>query len=63
MKKVVAAALALTAASSAPAQTPSSDGIDAYLRGDFARAAKILRPIAEDALQSDYAATFYMAAM
>src|ERR1700730_8720376 len=47
------------AATVARAQTSTADGIEAFVRGDYQRAADILRPIAESQ-QPDYAAKVLM---
>jgi hypothetical protein len=48
---------------SAGAQTTTADGIQALTRGDYATAARILRPLAEDAAQPDPLALFFMATL
>ena len=45
------------------AQTTTADGVDAFLRGDYAAAAAILRPLTENPWQEDHAAEFFMAAL
>jgi hypothetical protein len=45
------------------AQTRTAEGVDAFVRGDYQRAAEILRPIAERSLQPDHVAEFFMAAL
>jgi TPR repeat protein len=47
--------------SAAGAQTTTADGIQALTRGDYATAARILRPLAEDAATPDPLALFFMA--
>jgi hypothetical protein len=54
------AGVLLTAASVAHAQTRTADGVDALLRGEYQRAAEILRPIAERSPQPDHVAEFFM---
>jgi hypothetical protein len=64
MRRVLAAAIVvLVGASSARAQPGTAEGVDAFVRGDYRRAAEILRPIAEQAPQPDAVAAFFMAAM
>lgn len=41
----------------------TADGVAALARGDYARAAEILRPIAESWRQSDTAAQYFMATL
>jgi len=53
----------LLAGSLAQAQSTTSDGIDAFVRGDFARAADILKPLAESWPPRDHVAEFFMAAL
>lgn len=57
---IVAAILAPCAAG---AQTTTADGIQALTRGDYASAARILRPLAEEAAQPDPLALFFMATL
>src|SRR6476660_5831977 len=45
------------------AQSPTTDGVEAYLRGDFARAAQILAPLTELTPTGDQVAAFFMAVM
>jgi hypothetical protein len=45
------------------AQSRTSDGVSAMLRGDYQQAAAILRPIVEDRQQRDPAAAFFMATL
>jgi hypothetical protein len=47
----------------AAAQTTTRDGVIAIARGDYDSAARILRPLAEDAAQPDPIAQFFMALM
>jgi hypothetical protein len=57
-------ALVVVVAADVPhAQTRTSDGVSAILRGDFQQAAAILQPIAEDWRQRDPAAAFFMATL
>jgi hypothetical protein len=58
---VALTAFLLTAAHPAAAQG-TADGIDALMHGDYARAASILKPIAESS-ERDPLASFFMAAM
>jgi hypothetical protein len=44
-------------------QTRTADGVDAFLRGDYARAADILKPLAETPWAPDATAAFFMAAL
>jgi hypothetical protein len=60
---VLAAILLLLAASSASAQPGTAEGIDAFVRGDYQRAADILKPIAERSPHPDHFAEFFMAAL
>ena len=55
--------LAVLTRSSAQAQSTTEDGVDAFLRGDYAQAADILKPIAERSRGSDDVASFFMAAL
>jgi hypothetical protein len=45
----------------AAAQTTTDEGIRALIRGDYAAAARILRPLAEDAMPPDPVAQFFLA--
>jgi hypothetical protein len=45
----------------AAAQSTTEDGIRAMLRGDYQAAARILRPLAEDAARPDPVARFFLA--
>jgi hypothetical protein len=47
----------------AGAQAGTSDGIQALIRGDYATAVRILRPLAEDTPTPDPVAQFFMAAL
>ncbi len=58
---LVACVLAV-AASFPRAQTTAADGVDAFARGDYQRAADILEPIAEQSSAHDHTAEFFMAA-
>jgi TPR repeat protein len=53
----------LAPAAVVPAQTTTADGVEAFVRGDYQRAADILKPIAEKSPLPDYAARFLMGAM
>lgn len=48
-------------ATSAAAQSTTEDGIRAMLRGDYRAAARILRPLADDAARPDPVAQFFVA--
>lgn len=48
-------------ATPAAAQSTTEDGIRAVLRGDYQAAARILRPLAEDAVRPDPVARFFLA--
>jgi hypothetical protein len=50
-------------ASMARAQPGTAEGVDAFLRGDYQRAADILKPIAEQSPDTDHIAEFFMAAL
>jgi hypothetical protein len=56
-------AFAVLAPTTASAQTPTVDGVRAFTHGDYATAARILRPVAEDTAQPDPIAVFFMAAL
>jgi hypothetical protein len=45
------------------AQTSTADGVDAFVRGDYARAAQILKPIAESWPPGDPTAAFFLATL
>jgi hypothetical protein len=45
------------------AQNTTSDGVHALIRGDYETAVRILRPLAEDAVQPDPVAQFFMATL
>jgi hypothetical protein len=47
----------------ASAQTTTADGLAAMLAGDYASAARIFRPLAEDAASPDPLATFFLATL
>ena len=57
------AALAVLVPCAAGAQTTTADGVQALIRGDYAAAARILRPLAEDSPQPDPLAQFFMATL
>ena len=57
------AALIMTGATAVSAQTATSDGVVALLRGDYQRAVEILKPIAEDWRSRDAVAQFFMAGL
>ena len=61
--RIVAAILLLFAASSARAQPGTAEGVDAFVRGDYQRAADILKPIAEQSPQPDHVAEFFTAVL
>src|ERR1700758_150513 len=62
-RRILLIAVALvTAAAVVRAQTSTADGVEAFVRGDYQRAADILRPIAESP-QPDYAAKVLMGAL
>ena len=50
-------------AAPAAAQSTTEDGIRAVLRADYQAAARILRPLADDAAQPDPVAQFFLAAL
>jgi hypothetical protein len=56
----LAAAMLLTTASITHAQTQTADGVEALLRGEYQRAAEILKPIAERSPRPDHVAEFFM---
>ena len=60
---IATAIVLLLAAPAAHAQTRTEDGVDAYLRGDYQRAAEILKPIAESPFSTDHVASFFMATL
>ena len=60
---VFLSAFVLLAGSTASAQTTTRDGVLAIVRGDYDAAARILRPLAEEASQPDPIAQFFMAMM
>ena len=63
-RRVFLVASALMIAVSPPrGQTSTADGVDAFVRGDYQRAADILKPIAELSPQPDHVAEFFMAAL
>jgi hypothetical protein len=57
------ASLLMIAASLPRAQTSTAAGVDAFIRGDYQRAADILKPIVEQSTQPDHVAEFFMAAL
>jgi hypothetical protein len=59
---LVAAAIVLLSISPR-GQTRTADGVDAFLRGEYARAAEILKPLAETPWAPDHTAAFFMAAL
>lgn len=63
MRQRVLALVLVGAASAAHAQTTTLDGVTAFVRGDFPRAAEILKPIAEAWPPRDRLAEFVMAAL
>ncbi len=64
MRRALAiAAVVLVTVETAAAQSTTAEGVDAFVRGDYQRAAAILKPIAEQAPQRDPVAAFFMAAM
>jgi hypothetical protein len=56
-------ALVAVAARLVSAQTGTADGVAALARGDYQRAAEILKPIAESFRENDTAAQFFMATL
>jgi hypothetical protein len=63
--RLLLAAAAIVVVTAGPrAQTgTTADGVDALLRGDYARAAAILKPLAETVWQPDHRAEFFMAVL
>jgi hypothetical protein len=61
--RIVAATLFIFAASPAHAQPGTAEGVDAFVRGDYQRAADILKPIAEQSPEPNHVAEFFMAAL
>jgi hypothetical protein len=61
--RIFAAILLFLAASSARAQPGTAEGVDAFVRGDYQRAAGVLKPIAEQSPDPDHVAEFFMAAL
>ena len=57
------ASVLIGAVSLARVQTHTADGVDAFMHGDYQRAADILKPIAEGSLPADHVAEFFMAAL
>jgi hypothetical protein len=56
-------AVVVLAPSFAGAQTSTTDGVVAMIRGDYATAASILEPLAEDTAHPDPLAAFFMASL
>jgi TPR repeat protein len=64
IRRLVAIAGAMLMTSQAVrAQTTTADGVDAFLRGDYSRAAEILTPLVSPTRPPDHAAEFFLAAM
>ena len=61
--RVFLAAVAVVISGSTYAQTRTADGVDALLRGDYPRAAAILKPLAETPWGPDHTAEFFMAVL
>jgi hypothetical protein len=59
----VATAFVMLAQSPASAQTSTADGLAAMLAGDYANAARIFGPLAEDASPPDPLAAFFLATL
>src|SRR5262245_37333919 len=59
----VAVIFVLLIATAARAQSTIADGVDAFMRGDYRRAADILNPIVEQSPRPDAAAAFFLAVM
>jgi hypothetical protein len=57
------AGVLVMAATLARAQTTTADGVDAFVQGDYQRAAEILKPIAESWSPRDPVAEFFMATL
>jgi hypothetical protein len=57
------ASFQVLSASVADGQTTTADGVDAYLGGDYRRAAEILKPKAEGWPPEDHVAEFFMATL
>jgi hypothetical protein len=63
-QRVFLVSSALVLALSLPhAQTSTANGVDAFVHGDYQRAADILKPIAEQTFQPDHVAEFFLAAL
>ena len=60
---VLIAAILTATVRGTSAQTGTADGVAALARGDYPRAAQILKPIAEDLRTNDAAAQFFMAGL
>jgi hypothetical protein len=58
--RIVAAMLFFFVASPARAQPGTAEGVDAFVRGDYQRAADILKPIAEHSPDRDHVAEFFL---
>ena len=58
-----AAILPRLAPPSVDAQPATAEGVDAFVRGDYQRAAEILKPIAEGSPQPNFVAAYLMAAL
>ena len=63
IRRVIAIAAAALIARVAQAQTTTADGVDAFLRGDYPRAAEIFVPLVSPLRPPDHAAEFFLAAM
>jgi len=63
--RVLACLVAITVLSPSPAgaQTTTADGVQALVGGDYVTAARILRPLAEEAPQPEPLAQFFMATL
>jgi hypothetical protein len=63
MRVVALISMVLILETPAVTQTDTAAGVEAYLRGDYQRAAEILKPIAAGRGQADPTAAFFMATM
>jgi hypothetical protein len=63
MRVVALVSLVLVLQSHVATQTGTAAGVEAYLRGDYRRAAEILKPIAAGRGQADPTAAFFMATL
>ena len=63
IRRLVATAGVMSIALSAHAQTSTADGVDAFLRGDYPRAAEIFTPLVSPLRPPDYVAEFFLASM